>query len=363
MNKLNVAVIGAGSISEAHLNAYKQNPETNLYAVCDLNADRARAKADKHGAAKVYADYRELLADPAVDAVSVCTWNNSHAEISIAALEAGKHVLVEKPLCKTVEEALRVEEAVRKSGKCLQIGFVRRYSSNTAIVKQFLEAGELGEIYYAKATCLRRLGNPGGWFSDRERSGGGPLIDLGVHVIDLCWYLMGRPKVRSVSGNVYNRLGNRAHVKGLSFYKAADYDASKNTVEDLANAVIRFENGASLLVDVSFTLHALKDELSVKIYGDKGGAELEPELAIVGEKYDTILNITPQVDHPTFHFTEGFNREIDHFVDACFGRRETLSPVEDGVEMMKILCGIYESAEQGREIRFDEGAPGAGPHA
>lgn len=353
MSKLKVAVIGAGSISEVHFNAYKQNPEAELYAVCDLNESRAKAKAEKHGAPNVFTDYRELLADPALDAVSICTWNNSHAEISIAALEAGKHVLVEKPLCKTVEEAKCVEEAVRRSGKSLQVGFVRRYSSNTAIVKQFLEAGELGEIYYAKATCLRRLGNPGGWFSDKERSGGGPLIDLGVHVIDLCWYLMGRPKVRSVSGNVYNRLGNRANVKGLSFYKASDYDASKNTVEDLANAVIRFENGASLLVDVSFTLHAKNDELSVKIYGDKGGAELEPELAIVGEKYDTILNMTPQVDQLTFNFTQGFNSEINHFVDVCLGRKDTLSPVEDGVEMMKILCGIYESAEKGREVYFD----------
>ncbi|WP_123041010.1 Gfo/Idh/MocA family protein [Cohnella candidum] len=353
MSQLKVAVIGAGSISEVHFAGYDQNPEATIVAVCDLNEERAKAKADKYKAEKVYTDYRELLADPGIDAVSICTWNNSHAEIAVAALEAGKHVLVEKPLCKTVEEALRVQEAVRQSGKTLQVGFVRRYSSNTQIVKQFLEAGELGEIYYAKASCLRRLGNPGGWFSDKERSGGGPLIDLGVHIIDLCWYLMGRPKVKSVSGNTYNRLGNRAHVKGLSFYKASDYDASKNTVEDLANAVIRFENGASLLVDVSFTLHALKDEITVKIYGDKGGAEIEPELAIVTEKHDTILNMTPQVDNLSFNFTQGFNSEVNHFVDACFGRKETLSPVEDGVEMMKILCGIYESAEKGREVYFD----------
>lgn len=353
MKKMNVAVIGAGSISEVHFNAYANNPDVTIYAVCDLNEERAQAKADKYGAQKVYTDYRELLADPAIDAVSICTWNNSHAEISIAAVEAGKDVLVEKPLCKTVEEAERVQAAVRKTGKLLQVGFVRRYSSNTKILKRFLEAGDLGEIYYAKASCIRRLGNPGGWFSDKERSGGGPLIDLGVHIIDLCWYLMGKPKVKSVSGNVYNRLGNRANVQNLSFYKASDYDASKNTVEDLANAVIRFENGASLLVDVSFTLHAKQDELYVKVFGDKGGAEIEPELFLVGEKHDTILNMTPQVDHLTFNFTEGFQSEINHFVDACLGRKDTLSPVEDGLEIMKILCGIYESAEKGHEIRFD----------
>jgi predicted dehydrogenase len=245
-----------------------------------------------------------------------------------------------------------VEDAVRKSGKVLQVGFVRRYASNTQTLKKFIDNGDLGEIYYAKASCLRRLGNPGGWFADKERSGGGPLIDLGVHVIDICWYLMGRPKVKSVSGNTYNRLGNRANVKNLSFYKAADYDAGQNTVEDLANALIRFENGASLLVDVSFTLHTKKDELRVSIHGDKGGAELEPELAIITEKHDTILNMTPQVDNLSFDFATGFQNEINHFVDSVFGRKATLSPVEDGVEMMKILCGIYESSEKGCEVSF-----------
>lgn len=352
MSKLKVAVIGAGSISEMHLKSYQNNPGAELYAICDLNGERAKAKADKYGIPHVYTDYKELLADPAVDAVSICTWNDSHAPISIAALDAGKNVLTEKPLCKTVAEALEVEKAVRRSGKTLQVGFVRRYASNTGIVKSFLDNGELGDIYYAKASCIRRLGNPGGWFSDIERSGGGPLIDVGVHVIDLCWYMMGRPKVKSVSGNTYKKLGNRANVKNLSFYKAADYDPTHNTVEDMANAMIRFENGASLLVDVSFTLHAKEDELTVKLYGDKGGAELEPELSIITEKYDTILNLTPQINNLSFDFVAGFQAEIDYFIEVCQGKKQTLSPVQDGVEMMKILCGIYESSEKGEEIKF-----------
>ncbi len=211
----------------------------------------------------------------------------------------------------------------------------------------------LAKYNYAKATCIRRLGNPGGWFSDVERSGGGPLIDIGVHVIDVLWYLMGCPKVKSISGNTYNKLGNRKNIKNLSFYKAADYDPDKNTVEDMANAMIRFENGASLLVDVSFTLHAKQDEISVKLYGTKGGAEVEPSLAIVTEKYDTMLNLAPQVDSVTFDFVQAFQAEIDHFVDVCLGEKETLSPVADGVEMTKILSGIYESAEKGKEIYFD----------
>ncbi|CAG7645729.1 Gfo/Idh/MocA family protein [Paenibacillus allorhizosphaerae] len=353
MEKLNIGVIGAGSISEHHLLSYQKNAQATIYAICDLNEARAQAKAAKYGATKVYTDYHELLADPDVDAVSICTWNNTHAEISIAALRAGKNVLVEKPLCRTVEEALKVQQAVRETGNILQVGFVRRYDANAQLMRQFIESGDLGEIYYAKASSIRRLGNPGGWFADQDRSGGGPLIDIGVHVIDLCWYLMGRPKVASITGNTYRKVGNRSNVKNLSFYKAADYDASKNTVEDMANAVIRFENGASLLVDVSFTLHAKQDETVVKLFGEKGGVELEPAVTIVAEKHNTILNVVPQTDHKSLNVTAAFQNEINHFVECCQTGNAPLSPVEDGLEIMKILCGIYESAEKGIEIRFD----------
>jgi predicted dehydrogenase len=350
MSILKIAVIGVGSISEAHLNAYKRNPDAEIYAVCDLNEERAKQKAAAYGAHQIYTDYRDVLADPAIDAVSICTWNKTHAEISIAALDAGKHVLVEKPLAKTVEEALRIQEAVKRNDKVLQVGFVRRYDTNVKMLRAFSDNGDFGDIYYAKASAIRRLGNPGGWFADKDRSGGGPLIDIGVHMIDLCWYMMGKPKVKSVSGNTYHRLGNRSNVRNLSFYKAADYDPGLNTVEDLANALIRFENGASLMVDVSFSLHIKADEMSIKLFGEKGGYEIDPALTIVTEKYDTILNVTPQVDHQGFDFGSAFQNEIDHFIGCVQGERELISPVEDGVEMMKMLCGIYESAAKGKEI-------------
>lgn len=349
MKKLKIAVIGVGSISHEHLKSYQNHPEVEIYAVCDINEERAKLKGGEYGATKIYYSYQEALADPAIDAVSICTWNQSHAEISIVALDAGKHVLVEKPLCKTVEEALRMEAAVKRSGKILQVGFVRRYASNVQMLRSFVDNGDFGEIYYAKASSIRRLGNPGGWFADVERSGGGPLIDIGVHMIDLCWYMMGKPKVKSVSGNTYRKLGNRANIENLSFYKAADWDPSLNTVEDLANAMIRFENGASLMVDVSFSLHAKQDEGAVKLYGDKGSCEIDPEILIVTEKHNTILNITPQIDHKGFHGS-AFQNEINHFIQCIQNGEQPLSPVEDGLEMMKILCGIYESAAKGVEI-------------
>lgn len=353
MEYVQVGLIGCGSISESHLQAYAANPHVKLVAACDLNLERAKEIAARYNIPQVYTDYNELLAQPEVQAVSICTWNNSHAEISIAALRAGKNVLCEKPLCKTVDEALRIEQEVQNSGKLLQVGYVRRHASNIEVLKRFIDAGDLGEIYYAKASLIRRLGNPGGWFADKERSGGGPLIDIGVHVIDLCWYLMGKPKVVSVSGNTYNKLGNRSHIENFDFYKAADYDGSKNTVEDMANALIKFENGASLMVDVSFSLHARENSAQVSIFGDRGGAEIEPELSIATERHNTIINIDPQISHPGFNFQDSFNREINHFIDNCRGITTNMCPVEDGVEMIKVLNAIYRSAAEGREIRFD----------
>ncbi|MFC4386652.1 Gfo/Idh/MocA family protein [Gracilibacillus marinus] len=354
MSTIKVGVIGLGSISEMHIQGYLKNPDAELIAVTDMNEERAKKKAETLGIKHYYTDYKAMLANKEIDAVSICTWNNTHAEIAIAALEAGKHVLIEKPLCKTVEEAVAIETCAKKyPNQLLQIGYVRRFGTNTQVLKRFIDNGELGEIYYSKASCLRVLGNPGGWFADQERSGGGPLIDIGVHVIDLCWYLMGKPKVKSVSGNTYNKLGNRSNIEYKSFYKAADYDADKNTVEDLANAIIRFENGASLFVDVSFALHAKKEEVRVSLHGDKGGAEIEPALEIYTEKNNIMLSSTPQIDHTTFDFESGFQNEVDHFIACAKGKEETIAPVEDGVEMMKILTGVYESSKQQAEIHFD----------
>lgn len=347
---LKVGVIGGGSISEFHIKPYVANVEVELMALCDNNEQRLAEVGKRNGVTKLYNHYGELLKNEEIDAVSICTWNNTHAKIAIAALEAGKHVLVEKPLSMTVEQALAVEAAVEKSGKILQVGFVRRHGDNTKLLKQFIDQDEFGEIYYAKASCLRRLGNPGGWFSDQAKSGGGPLIDLGVHMIDICWYLMGKPRPVSVSGNTYSRLGNRSHIENLSFYKAADYNPTINNVEDMANALIRFDNGATLYVDVSFTLHAKNDELFVKLFGEKGGAEIEPELAMVTEKNNTILNITPQIDSLSFDFEGAFRNEINHFVECCLEGKETIAPVADGMQVMKMLNAVYESAKTGKEV-------------
>ncbi|WP_408011082.1 Gfo/Idh/MocA family protein [Pseudalkalibacillus sp. A8] len=352
MKRIRVGIIGTGSISHEHLDAYRKQSDAEIFAICDQQKARAEQVASQYSVPHVFDNYEEMLELEDLNAVSICTWNYTHADIAIAALQAGKHVLIEKPIAIRVEEAERIQEAAREAGTVVQVGVVRRFDPNTQMMKQFTDGGMFGEFYYAKTSFLRRAGNPGGWFADKQKSGGGPLIDIGIHVIDLCWYLMGKPKPISISANTYYELGNRSNIQHVSFYKAADYDPNQNNVEDLANAIIRFENGASLMVDVSYTLHASKDETTVKLYGTKGGLEIEPELKMMTEKHNTMLNVFPQTDSPTLDVKQAFTREIDHFIQCCQTGETPISSLDDGVEMMRILNGIYESAGKRQEITF-----------
>ena len=261
MAKLKIGIIGTGGISEVHIEGYKKHADAEVYALCDINKERAEASAKRHGVPleRVFTDKAEMLrAVPELDAVSVCTWNNEHAPCTIAALKAGKHVLCEKPMAMNSKEAMAMKAAAEKAGKLLMIGFVRRHGNDAKLVKDFVDNGHFGDIYYAKAAYLRRNGNPGGWFSDKARSGGGPLIDLGVHVIDFVRYVMGNPQPVSVYGATFHKLGNRANLKTTKGYLAADAKADTKEicdVEDLATALIRFDNGAVLSVEASFSLN------------------------------------------------------------------------------------------------------------
>ena len=351
MSALRVAVVGLGTIAQTHLEAYRDSEHAQLVAVCDIDAGRAHARAEEYGLEKVFTDYRDLMDDPEVDAVSICTRNDTHADIIIAALKAGKHVLVEKPMTSTLPEAQAVADAAAASNAVLQVAYVRRFSPNATVLKQFIDAGDLGQIYYAKATCLRRVGNPGGWFADKDLSGGGPLIDLGVHFIDICWWLMGCPSVASVSGSVFHKIGARNNITNLSRYLSADFDPDKqpaNPVEDLATALIKFSNGAVMHFDTSYSVHGT-DESRVQIFGEKGGAQLEPALQIFTEQHDTLIDMTPVLDSPSFSAV-GYRNEVEHFLATVRGEVEEAAPATHGLELMKIISAIYESSETGREV-------------
>ena len=357
MDKLKVAVIGNGGISGVHLRGYSLNPDVEIYALCDINEERLNRRGDEYHVdpARRFTDVNEMLAAcPEIEAVSVCTWNAAHAQCAIAALNAGKHVLCEKPMAMTVEEAEAMQAAAEKNNRLLMIGFVRRFGNDCAIMKDFIDNGYFGDIYYAKATYLRRKGCPGGWFGDKARSGGGPLIDLGVHIIDLCRYLMGNPKPVSVYGATFNKLGNRSNIKSKAGYISQTRENEDIfNVEDLATAMIRFDNGSVLQIEASFSLNIEKDEGVLQLFGTKAGAKLDPELTIYSEMNDYMTNVK-LANSTALSFDGLFENEINHFVECVRTGKPCRNPAQDGVTLMKILTGIYKSAETGHEVLIND---------
>lgn len=347
---IKVGVIGTGGISGVHLGGYSRNPNVEIYALCDINEKNLAKRAEEYKVSRTFTDYREMLALKELDAVSVCTWNSAHAECAIAALRAGKHVLCEKPMALNTAQAQEMEKAAKESGKLLMIGFVRRFGNDCAVLKDFIDSGSFGEIYYAKAQYLRRKGCPGGWFGDKSRSGGGPLIDLGVHVIDLCRYLMGGPQPVSVYGATFNKLGDRRHIKDARGYSSTV--VSKDDifdVEDMATALIRFDNGAVLSVEASFSLNIEKDVGNIELFGTKAGCKLDPELTIFTDMNDYLANVK-LAQSTALSFDGLFDNEINHFVECIETGKPCRNPAQDGVTLMKILDGIYESARTGHEV-------------
>lgn len=354
MDKVKVGIIGAGNISEYHVQGYKELPNVELVAVCDLDKEKAEEYADKHNIKNVFTDYNEMLKMEELDAVSVTTWNNSHAPISIAAMKAGKDVLCEKPLAMNAEEAQDMVDTAKETDRLLMVGFVRRFEKNANYIREVIEKGELGDVYYAKTGYIRKWGNPGGWFCDKKRSGGGPVIDLGVHVIDLISYLTGKPKAVSVTASTFNKLGIKSYIKGLSKYNAKDYDKNNPycDVEDSATALIKFDNGMTLNIETSWVLHTKKDDNYLMLYGDKAGVKMEPELEFYKEHNDYFVEERPIVQEESNKFAAIFQRETAHFIDCIANNVECRNPGEDGVAIMKILDAIYKSSELGHEVRI-----------
>ena len=351
-DKIKVAVIGTGGISNEHIKAYLKNPEVELYALCDINEERVSKMGEKYGVARLYTDKDHMLRElPEIEAVSVCTWNSAHAPCTIAALNAGCHVICEKPMAVNAGEARDMKAAADRNGKLLMIGFVRRYGNDCRIVSDYIKNGYLGDIYYGKATYLRRNGCPGGWFGDKSRSAGGPLIDLGVHVIDLTRYLCGNPRPVSVYGATFDRLKNRPGIKcgGAMYVSAEKSDHDLFDVEDLATAMIRYDNGMLISVEASFSLNIKEDVGRIELFGTKAGVKLDPELEIYTE-YNGYMSNIQLASSTALSFDGLFVHEINHFVDCIRNGIPCKSPAEDGITLMEILDAIYLSAETGHEV-------------
>lgn len=347
--KLRIGLIGAGNICQsAHIPSYLKCDNVELVGVCDMKLERAQEVCDKYNMKFATASIDELVARDDIDAVSICVWNNAHAEAVIKAAENGKHVLCEKPMSMSIEECIAMKKAVEANGVVFMMGFVSRFIGEVVAMKEQIDAGNIGDICYARSSYLRRRGTPLGWFTDKSKSGGGPVIDIAVHFLDLTWYLMGKPKPVSVSATTYSPHGN-FDIKGIKRWTALDTDSDVFDTEDFANGYIRFDNGTSINFEVSWALDcAPEDEgMKINIYGSKGGADVFNSM-IYGQSEGYLTDT--KIGKAEFN---GFYEEISHFVDCALNGTPTISPIEDGIVVQSILNGIYESAEKGCEVKIN----------
>ena len=350
---LRIAIIGAGGIATiCHMPVYQKMDNVKVVAVCDIKPEKAKIFAEKFDVPATYVDYREMLDKEELDAVDICTPNYLHSVMAVDALNHGFHVLCEKPDAVSVEEAEKMKAAADKNGKLLMVMRNNRFMHISSFAKKFIEEGKMGEIYAARCGWQRRRGIPGkgGWFTTKAQSGGGPLIDLGVHMIDLTMWLMGNPKPVAVSGCTYRKFAD-TDVSDSEHSNFGEKQADGTfDVEDLAMGFIRFENGACLQIEFSWASNIEKERRFFELRGTKAGAKWDindGNLYIFTEDLGSPVDYTPRIASAAPQQHEG---NIRHFVDVVLNGTAPIFTTDQGIDMIKILCAIYKSAETGKEV-------------
>jgi len=370
MGKIRVAIIGCGGIAnQKHLPAFRANADrADLVAFCDIIEERAVKAAKEYGTedAKVYTDYTELLADKSLnlDLVHVLTPNVSHCPITVAAFEAGCNVMCEKPMAATSADAQKMIDAWKKSGKKFTIGYQNRFRDDTQTLHASCAAGELGEIYFAKAHALRRRAVPTwGVFPNKELQGGGPLIDIGTHALDITLWMMDNYEPASVSGQVFYKLGR--DPKGPEGNVFGPWDPETFQTEDSAFGLVKMKNGATIFIEAAWALNILKSmEASTTVCGTRAGAEIhhggsyfEDELIYNTVEHGQLMEKTISKAGKVDFFEGGGSpeaiRENTQWLDAIEGKGEALVKPEQAFVVTQILEAIYKSAETGKEVFFD----------
>jgi len=349
--RLNVAVIGLG-MGRGHLRGYRDYERSAVVAVCDKDPDRLRDRGLAEAGLsedRCYTDYRRLLADAkalGLGAVSVALPNCLHAPVTLAAIKAGLHVLCEKPMAMNARQARAMLAAATKARRTLMINFSYRFTDQARALKRRVDEGAIGEVYFGRSAWHRRRGLPGfgGWFGQKALSGGGPIIDLGVHRLDLAMWLMGNPRPVTVSGGTYDRIGS-----ALAKRRRKTFD-----VEDLGCAMIRFDSGATLLLEASWAGHTDKaEDMITQLWGTRGGVIHRN----VGEGYDFEARLITEAgealwDSRLLQPTGPASSAYQEFVDAVLDRREPIATGRHGLDVQLILDAIYKSAATGREVRI-----------
>ncbi len=357
---LRVGIIGCGGIANGkHMPALAQIPCVRMVAFCDIVVERAEAARAKYGTpdAEVYEDYRKLLEDKSIDVVHVCTPNRSHSFITVDALDAGKHVMCEKPMAINSAEAQKMLDAAKRSGKKLTIGYQSRQRADSQYLKTEALAGTFGDIYYAKATALRRRGVPTwGVFLNEYEQGGGPLIDIGTHALDLTLWIMDNYKPKYCVGTTYHKLNSERENQGNGW---SNWDPDKFTVEDSAFGFVVMENGATINLESSWALNALETrEATTMVCGTLAGADLYDGVRINGIRHNSQYILRPNLTPGGAAYFEGVSSgdpsvlEAAQWINAILTDTDPCVLPEQAITVTRILEGIYTSAKTGDIFRF-----------
>lgn len=352
MTKLRYGLIGAGGNAEKkHIHGYLNLPGVEVVAICDVVLDKAATMAKKYGVASVYTDYKKMIRQERLDIVSIVTPNFLHSEITEYALSQGVHVHCEKPLCISVNEARNILAAERASGKKVMIGLNNRFTNETVFLKRWIDDGKLGDIYSAKAGWIRRSGIPGRgtWFTNKNQAGGGVMIDLGAHYLDLALYLMGKPEPSHISGAIHQ---NFVHTTARNRNGYKGIEDGLFDVEDTANGLLSLCNGSTVAFDFSWASNIEQDRFYIELLGTKGGASLtNGELKLFGEYSDVCLDIVPKLNlNPNLQMVNEFQHFYDYIVQEG---QELIAPAEDGLYFAEIMDAFYVSANTNIPIVFD----------
>lgn len=358
--KVRIGIIGCGGIANGkHMPNLKKIPEVEMVAFCDIVKERAVKAAEEYGVAdaKIYTDYKELIKDDSIDVVHVCTPNRSHSFITIDSLEAGKHVMCEKPMAKTYAEAKAMYDASVRTGKLLSIGYQNRQCAANLYSKAVCENGEIGEIYYAKAVAIRRRAVPTwGVFLNEYEQGGGPLIDIGTHALDLTLWMLDNYKPKMVVGNTFRKLADQKNTANAW----GDWNPEKFTVEDSAFGYIVMENGAVVTLESSWALNVSQaKEACFVLCGDKGGIDTLDGVRVNYVKHGRQCIETPDLNGGGVAFYDGDsvdNSYLDQriWIDAVLGKGEQCVKPEQAMVVTQILEAIYESAKTGKPVYLNE---------
>jgi predicted dehydrogenase len=342
-----IAIIGAGFITRVgHLPGYSA-AGADVIAICDLNDEPANKLAAQYRIPKVYGDWREMIAKEQPDIVSVCLPNVLHREPVLFALDAGAHVLCEKPLATSVSEAREMFSAARRAGRHLMAAQNWRWDAGSRAIRRIAETGDLGDVYYAEATALRRMGIPSwGVFHQSKLSSGGALLDVGVHMLDLAVWLMGNPEPVRVSAKTDRKFGTRPEIAKMM---RNAWDPEKFDVEDFAVALVHFANGATLLLRTSWAAHIDAEAFSVRLIGTEAGATTTPPMVFRNHAG------MPVDEHLQLQKVNSYEREIAHWLRVVAGKEQPLVTPEETMNVQRIIGAAYRSAAEGREVEVEPG--------